>query len=71
MQLLINWSGVTILPKSCARKELGENRIVELTWRHPLKTSVLMVRHRESRISNTLHFFMNRVRKHFKVSGSD
>ncbi len=56
-------AGISILPRNSIKKELQKNQLVELDWISQLKTSVLMVWHKDKRISNLLHAFMDMTRE--------
>lgn len=55
--------GITILPRSSIQKELEADELAALNWPKELKTPVLMVRHRDRRISRVLGDFMALVRE--------
>jgi DNA-binding transcriptional LysR family regulator len=55
--------GLTILPKNSVRKELHKNRLTEIDWISDFETSVLMVWHKDKRISEALRAFMEIIRR--------
>mgnify|MGYP005845631993 CR=1 FL=1 len=50
--------GLTILPVSCLRKEMQNKELVALNWAKNLETPVLMVWHKDKKISGLLGSFM-------------
>ncbi|MBW2634998.1 MAG: LysR family transcriptional regulator [Deltaproteobacteria bacterium] len=55
--------GLTILPKQSVQKEVYKNLLVELDWISDFKTSILMVWHKDKRISKVLHVLMEIIRR--------
>lgn len=60
---VIKGLGLTILPKNSVQKEIQKNRLIKLDWKSDVETSVLMIWHKDKRISDTLHAFMEIIRK--------
>jgi DNA-binding transcriptional LysR family regulator len=57
-----NGIGLAVLPECSIQKELENNELVPLKWINDLQTTILMVWHKDKRISPALGDFMNLVR---------
>lgn len=58
-----NGMGLTILPESSIQREIKKKEIVSLNWINDFETTVLMVWHKDKRISDVLGSFMNLLRQ--------
>lgn len=60
---VMNGTGIAVLPKKSIQKEIHSKQIVELNWMSDLEISVVMLWHKDRRISETLRYFMDLIRK--------
>lgn len=61
--------GLTILPEVLVQKELRDKKLCVLNWLDNLEATILMVWHRDKKISGVLHEFMECFRRTKKASG--
>jgi len=59
---VLNGNGIAVLPEKSVHKEIQNGQVVELNWIRDLETSVVMVWHKERRLSEVLKKFMELVR---------
>lgn len=55
--------GIAVLPEKSIQKEIHNEHLVELNWIRDLETSVVMIWHKDRRISEVLLNFMEHIRK--------
>lgn len=55
--------GIAVLPAHSIQKEIHNGQLVELNWIRDLETSVVMIWHKDKRISEVLQNFMELIRK--------
>ena len=55
--------GIAVLPEKSIQKEIHNGQLVELNWIRDLETSVVMIWHKDRRISEVLQNFMEHIRK--------
>lgn len=60
---VINGIGIAVLPAKSIQKEIHSEQLIELKWMRDLDVSVLMIWHKDRRISKVLRNFMELVRK--------
>ena len=56
-------TGLTILPQKSVQNEIDNNRLIPLNWVSDLQTSIVMVWHKDKKISQVQHDFMQLIRK--------
>ena len=60
---VMNGTGIAVLPVKSIQKEIHNKQIVELNWMSDLEVWVVMLWHKDRRISEALQNFMDLVRK--------
>lgn len=59
---VLDGTGIAVLPEKSVQKEIQNGQVVELNWIRDLETPVVMVWHKERRLSEALQKFMEIVR---------
>ncbi len=60
---VMNGTGIAVLPAKSIQNEIHNKQIVELNWMGDLESSVVMLWHKDRRISEALENFMGLIRK--------
>jgi len=56
-------TGIAVLPVNSIQNEIHNGQLVELNWIRDLETPVVMIWHKDRRISEVLQNFMELIRK--------
>lgn len=57
--------GVALLPRVVVKKELRAKRLVALDWKEPMKSGLLLLRHRDRRVEGIFGAFIEAVELYF------
>ena len=60
---VMNGTGIAVLPEKSIQKEIHNQQIIKLNWMSGLEISVVMLWYKDRRISETLRYFMDLIRK--------
>ena len=60
---VLNGTGIAVLPAKSIQQEILNKQIVELNWVNDLEIPVVMLWHKDRRITEPLHYLMTLIRK--------
>ena len=60
---VLNGTGIAVLPATSIHQEILNKRIVEINWMNDLEIPVVMLWHKDRRITEPLRYFMTLIRK--------